>query len=156
VARRASQREQSLDESARGRSHQHHLLPERRRVSNWNYRLLGRYEFPYQIGFATNLRVQSGWPWARRISAPLPNLGTVFFFVEPIENNRSDTVTIVDLRVDKTFEVGRYQFTIIADGFNVMNSNAVTNFNLLNGTQFNRIIAPLDPRTLMLGFRFEF
>jgi hypothetical protein len=124
--------------------------------ANWNYRLLGRYEFPYQIGFATNLRVQSGWPWARRISAPLPNLGTVFFFVEPIENNRSDTVTIVDLRVDKTFEVGRYQFTIIADGFNVMNSNAVTNFNLLNGTQFNRIIAPLDPRTLMLGFRFEF
>ena len=124
--------------------------------TNWNYRLLGRYEFPYQIGFATNLRVQSGWPWARRISAPLPNLGTVFFFIEPIENNRSDTVTIVDLRVDKSFDVGRYQFTIIADGFNVMNSNAVTNFNLLNGTQFNRIIAPLDPRTLMLGFRFEF
>jgi hypothetical protein len=37
-----------------------------------------------------------------------------------------------------------------------MNSNAVTNFNLLNGAQFNRIIAPLDPRTAMLGLRFEF
>ena len=122
----------------------------------WNFRLLGRYDFKYQLGFAANLRVQSGWPWARRISAPLPNLGTVFFFVEPIENNRSDTVTIVDLRIDKGFSLSRYRFSVIFDGFNVLNSNAVTNFNLLNGTQFNRIIAPLDPRTLMLGFRFEF
>ena len=50
----------------------------------------------------------------------------------------------------------RYRFTVIADLFNALNSNAVTNFNLLNGTQFNRIIAPLDPRTAMLGLRFEF
>jgi hypothetical protein len=128
----------------------------RQQNTNWNYRLLGRYEFPYKIGFATNLRVQSGWPWARRISAPLPNLGTVFFFVEPIENNRSDMVTIVDLRVDKTFSLGRYRFTAIGDIFNALNSNAVTNFNLLNGTQFNRIIAPLDPRTAMVALRFEF
>jgi hypothetical protein len=128
----------------------------RQKNTNWNYRLLGRYEFPYQIGFAANFRVQSGWPWARRISAPLPNLGTVFFFIEPIENNRSDTVAIVDLRADKTFGLGRYRFRVIADVFNVLNSNAVTNFNLLNGTQFNRIIAPLDPRTAMLGLRFEF
>ena len=124
--------------------------------SNWNYRLLGRYDFPYQIGFAANLRVQSGWPWARRISASLPNLGTVFFFAEPIENNRSETVTIVDLRADKAFRAGRYRFSLIVDVFNALNSNAVTNFNLLNGTQFNRIIAPLDPRTAMLGLRFEF
>jgi Carboxypeptidase regulatory-like domain/TonB dependent receptor-like, beta-barrel len=128
----------------------------RQTSANWNYRLLGRYEFPWQIGFATNLRIQSGWPWARRISVPLPNLGTVFFFVEPIENNRSDTVAIVDLRVDKTFGFGRYRFTVMGDLFNMMNSNAVTNFNLLNGAQFNRIIAPLDPRTAMFGLRFEF
>ncbi|HJR58456.1 MAG TPA: TonB-dependent receptor [Vicinamibacterales bacterium] len=128
----------------------------RQKNTNWNYRLLGRYELPYRVGLAANLRVQSGWPWARRISAALPNLGTVFFFVEPIENNRSDTVTIVDLRVDKTFGLGRYRFTVIGDVFNALNSNAVTNFNMLNGTQFNRIIAPLDPRTAMLGVRFEF
>ncbi len=124
--------------------------------TNWNYRLLGRYEFPYQIGFGANLRVQSGWPWARRISTSLPNLSTVFFFIEPIENNRSDTVTIVDLRFDKAFRFGRYRASVLVDVFNALNSNAVTNFNLLNGAQFNRIIAPLDPRTAMLGFRFEF
>jgi len=62
----------------------------------------------------------------------------------------------VDLRVDKTFGLGRYRFTLMGDVFNALNSNAVTNFNLLNGAQFNRIIAPLDPRTAMVGLRFEF
>jgi hypothetical protein len=32
----------------------------------------------------------------------------------------------------------------------------VTNFNLLNGNQFDRIIATMDPRTFMVGFRFDF
>ena len=37
-----------------------------------------------------------------------------------------------------------------------MNNNAVSNFNISNGTQYNRIIATLDPRTVQVGFRFEF
>jgi hypothetical protein len=124
--------------------------------SSWNYRLLGRYMFPYDIGFGANLRVQSGWPYARRIQVALPNAGTVFFFVENIENNRSDTAAIVDFRVDKAFRFNRFRFTVMGDLFNVLNSNSVTNFNLLNGTQFNRIIATLDPRTAMIGLRFDF
>ena len=45
---------------------------------------------------------------------------------------------------------------LMADLFNVTNSNAVINFNLTNGANFNRINATLDPRTFMLGFRFDF
>ena len=40
--------------------------------------------------------------------------------------------------------------------FNLMNSNAVTNFNLTNGASYNQIIATLDPRTLQFGIRFDF
>jgi len=59
--------------------------------------------------------------------------------------------------VDKTFTMGgKYKFSVMADLFNATNSNAVTNFNLLNGNQYNRIIAALDPRTFMMGFRFDF
>jgi len=32
----------------------------------------------------------------------------------------------------------------------------VTNFQLVNGPNFNRIVATLDPRTVMLGLRFQF
>jgi hypothetical protein len=66
-------------------------------------------------------------------------------------------VTIVDVRVDKAFTFGgKYRLTMMADLFNTLNSNAVSNFNLLNGGQYNRIIATLDPRTFQLGFRFDF
>ena len=54
---------------------------------------------------------------------------------------------ILDLRGRQGVPVGRYKFTVMVDPFNLTNSNAVTNFNLINGAQYNRIIAALDPRT---------
>ena len=44
--------------------------------------------------------------------------------IENIENNRSDTVPILDFRVDKAFRVGRYKFTGMFDAFNLTNSDA--------------------------------
>jgi hypothetical protein len=128
----------------------------RQASTNWQGRLLGRYEFPHEIGFAVNFRAQSGWNWARLVAVTLPNAGTQRFFLENIDANRSDTAGLLDLRGEKAFRFGRYAFTLMADLFNATNSNAVTNFNLLNGSQFNRINATLDPRTFMLGFRFDF
>lgn len=129
----------------------------RQESTNWQARLLGRYVFPYELGVSANVRAQSGWQYSRLLRVALPNAGTQTFFAEDIDNNRSDEVVIVDLRADKAFTFGgRYRVTLMADLFNALNSNAVSNFNLLNGSQFNRIIATLDPRTLMLGARFGF
>jgi len=44
----------------------------------------------------------------------------------------------------------------MADLFNAANSNGVTNFTIINGANFNRIIAALDPRTFQFGVRFDF
>lgn len=129
----------------------------RQSSTNWQARLMGRYVFPHELGFAVNFRSQSGWQWARLISATLPNAGTQVFFMEDISNNRSDTATLLDLRWDKSFRFAtKYRVLLMADLFNVMNSNAVINFNLTNGANFNRINATLDPRTFMAGVRFDF
>lgn len=129
----------------------------RQNSTNWQARLMGRYVFPYELGFAVNFRTQSGWQWARLVSAPLPNAGTQVFFLEDINNNRSDTATLLDLRLDKSFRFAtKYRVLLMADLFNVMNSNSVINFNLSNGANFNRINATLDPRTFMAGVRFDF
>jgi hypothetical protein len=66
-------------------------------------------------------------------------------------------VPILDLRVDKSFKiVGRSRFTLMADLFNALNSNAVSNFFLANGTSYNKIIATLDPGgSFQVGFRFD-
>lgn len=68
----------------------------------------------------------------------------------------SETVPILDVRIDKTVAFGRYRVGIMLDAYNLTNGNPVSNFNIVNGTQFNRIIATLDPRAVQLGFRFEF
>jgi hypothetical protein len=131
-------------------------VPNRQESKNWGARLLGRYMFPYEIGFGTNIRVQSGWPYARRLTFSLPNAGTTTVFEQNISNNYSDVVSIVDFRVDKTFSVNQFRFSVIADLFNALNSNAVSNFNLSNGSQYDRIIATLDPRTFQVAVRFSF
>ncbi len=128
----------------------------RQESTNWQGRAIARYVFKYDIGVATNLRVQSGYAYSRIIAATLPNAGAVRFYSEDINNNRSDTVPILDLRIDKAFRVGRYRFTGMFDAFNLTNSDAVTNFNLTNGASYNQIIAALDPRTLQFGLRFDF
>ncbi len=128
----------------------------RQQSTNWQGRAIARYVFKYDIGVATNLRVQSGYAYSRIIAATLPNAGAVRFYDQNIDGNRSDTVPILDFRIDKSFKVGRYKLTGMFDAFNLANSAAVTNFNLTNGASFNQIVAALDPRTLQLGVRFDF
>jgi Carboxypeptidase regulatory-like domain/TonB dependent receptor len=129
----------------------------RQKTTNWSARVAGRYVFKYDIGLGVNYRVQSGYGYTRIISAALPNAGTVQFFVDDLKNQYSDMVPILDFRLDKTFMVsGRYRIAAMLDVYNSLNNNAVSNFNIVNGTQYNRIIATLDPRVFQMGFRFEF
>ena len=124
----------------------------------WQARLLGRYELPFAgIGVGTNVRAQSGYPWSPVANIRLANAGTVNVFADDIDNRRSDTAGIVDLRVDKSFALsGGAKVTGMLDLYNLMNSNAVTNFFLTSGNTYNRIIAALNPRTMQLGVRVTF
>jgi len=131
----------------------------RQKNTNWQGRLIGRYVFKYNIGVAANLRVQSGFAYARVIAlsnAQLPNAGSTRFYADNIENNRSDTVPILDLRADKAFRIGKYKFTGMFDVYNLTDSNAVSNFTMTNGNTYNKIIATLDPRVAQVGIRFDF
>jgi hypothetical protein len=133
-------------------------IDNRQKTTNWQGRLIARYVFKYDIGFAANLRVQSGYPYSRVIalsSAQLRNAGSIRFFSSNLDQ-RSDTAAIVDLRADKAFRIGRYRFTGMVDVFNAGNSNAVTNFTMVNGASYNQIIAALDPRVVQFGVRFDF
>ncbi|MFN8058614.1 MAG: TonB-dependent receptor [Vicinamibacterales bacterium] len=128
----------------------------RQKSTNWQGRLIGRYVFAHDIGFAANFRVQSGYAFSRLYTGTLPNAGAFRIYAEDIKNNRSDTVGILDFRADKAFKLGRYRFTAMADLYNAANSNAVTNFTLINGVNYNKINATLDPRTFQVGVRFDF
>ncbi len=132
-------------------------VPNRQKTTNWSARLAGRYVFKYDIGLGVNYRLQSGYGFTRIITTSLPNAGTVNFFLDDLDNQYSDKVPILDLRLDKTLMVGgKYRVAVMLDAYNLTNGNPVSNFNIVNGSQYNRIIATLDPRVFQLGFRFEF
>jgi hypothetical protein len=128
----------------------------RQSTSVWSARLSGRYELPLAINVAGNVRVQSGWNYARIISVSLPNAGTQRFWYGNLDGQRSDSVPLVSLRIDRTWQIWKTRVTGMADVFNVTNANPVTNFNLTNGPSFGQINGALDPRTLQLGLRIEF
>ena len=69
----------------------------------WNYKVIGRYELPWGIGSSGSWRVQSGQNYGRTIAVTMPGDGARVFRVEPIDANRYPNVSIVDLRLDKSF-----------------------------------------------------
>ena len=131
-------------------------VPNRQQTTMYHLQAFARYELPHDIGIAANLRYQSGFPYSRVIpDGELPNLSPAPFFVENLDRHRSDNVTLLNLRVDKAFSIGKTTVTAMFDLYNALNAHPVTNFNLLND-DFGHVIAVLDPRVAQVGLRLAF
>ncbi len=138
---------------------QNHSLDVAYRQPNtgWVAKLLARYVFPRDIAASTNIRHQSGFPWAPIHRIPIPGSGTQPILIEDLSNNRSDDVTIVDVRLEKTFAVNeRHRVSGMVDVYNVLNANPVTSFSQRTGNNFGTVIAALPPRTVKVGVRWQF
>ena len=137
-------------------------VPNRQETTVWHYQLLGRYTFPWQIGFAANWRIQSGFPFSPIVAdgdtSPGLNLSNFEapFFLNNLSDDRSDNVSLLNFRLDKGFDVGRFKISGMLDIYNVLNNEAVTNFSLTLGPSYKRVTAVLDPRVFMVGARLEF
>jgi hypothetical protein len=130
------------------------------KTTTWDAHVSARYQFPWDIGAAVNYSAQAGWPYARVIvlsgTRALPNAGNAAFFQNDLSDARNDNIHLLAFRVDKSFTINGYKITGMLDLFNVLNTNAVTNFNLANGTRFNQINAAVDPRTAQVAIRLSF
>ena len=123
----------------------------------WNYKVVGRYVLPYEVGLSGSWKVQSGRQWGRSISIPFPGDGTQSVRVEPVTANRAPTVSILDFRADKSFSFGRFgKVTGMVDVFNALNDGTVINFSTVTGATFKRVIGILDPRVVRFGVRYDF
>ena len=125
----------------------------------WNYKIIGRYVMPWEIGLSGSWKVQSGFNYARTMSVTLPVEGARTVRVEPIDTNRYPTVEILDVRADKSFRFGRYgTATLQLDIFNLTNAGTVTTVRVTNTATapFNEVTAILNPRVVRAGIRFAF
>jgi hypothetical protein len=122
----------------------------------WNYKLIGRYVLPFDVGVSGSWKVQSGQNYGRTISVAFPGDGNQTVRVEPIDANRYPNVSILDVRVDKTLRFGRFgRLTGMLDVFNIANSGTVTAFRTTT-VNYREVTGILDPRIVRFGVRFDF
>jgi hypothetical protein len=136
--------------------------PNRRRFGRqdttyWNYKVIGRYVFPYDVGVSGSYKLQSGYNWARNTSVAFPNAGSESVLMEPVNANSTENVHIIDFRLEKGFRLGAAgRVTPMMDVFNALNQNPIVGFRTVTGARFKEVIAVLDPRAARFGIRWDF
>lgn len=128
----------------------------------WNFKLLGRYELPWQLAVAASYKLQSGFQYGRYVSVALPNAGSQNIAMESVAANRAPNVGILDIRAEKAFKIGgTREITAMVDVFNATNNDVVTNFRTISTisaatNRYRELIALLDPRIVRFGVRVDF
>ncbi len=132
--------------------------------SEWQLKLSGVYQFPWDISAGAFARYQQGYPYvlfARVTDGSLSSaLGTSFhlFAVEPFGSRRYDDIFTLDLQFEKGFELGSYgRLALSANVFNVTNTNSIIRRQRrVNASTFNKIEENISPRAVRLGIRYSF
>jgi hypothetical protein len=121
----------------------------------FNYKLIGRYTLPWDVGFSGSWKLQSGTQWARTVSVNFPGDGSRTVAVEPADANRAPNVSIIDFRLDKSFRMKNTRLTAMFDIFNTANYGTVTAWRSTT-VNYQEVTGILDPRVVRLGVRFSF
>ena len=119
----------------------------------WNAKAYGVYRAPGGVEIAPLVRHQSGQPFGRTVLARL-NYGSIRVLAEPIDTRRMDDVTLVDLKVEKTFRLRADRIAVFVDVFNVLNGNAEQNLSWMSES-FLRPLSIVPPRIARVGARFD-
>jgi hypothetical protein len=121
----------------------------------YNYKLIGRYTLPFDIGVSGSWKLQSGVQWGRTVSVNFPGDGNRTVRVEPSNANRAPAVSIIDFRFDKSFRIRNTRLTGMVDIFNASNDGTVTAFRQTT-VNYQEVTGILDPRVVRVGLKFTF
>ena len=114
------------------------------------------YTAPLDVVVGVNYIGQSGYPYTRSFTTTL-NQGSSGFNAEPQGSQRLPFQHLLDVRVEKRFQLKGYQPRVFFEAFNLLNSNDATGIGSLIGSPtYERITAIMPPRTLRVGLGLQF
>ncbi|MEZ5418820.1 MAG: hypothetical protein R2708_15970 [Vicinamibacterales bacterium] len=129
------------------------------------FRLSGSYRFPWDVNFAGTLVSNSGYPYVSTVSVNRALAATTgvrltraaqTVLLSERGDERFDAVTMLDLRLSKTFRFGTRSFTPQIDMFNVTNADTTVRNNAAVGSAYLRPADILSPRIIRIGFALDF
>jgi hypothetical protein len=130
-------------------------------------KIQGTYVLPFDISFNAYFRAITGNAWTTRYRTGLLNQGRVTFFVEPRGLNHYPILSVLDLRLEKTFLLAqRYRLGVIFDVFNVFNANTIREWGTRIGYDWipgeypsaegHELYSIMTPRQARIGIRLMF
>jgi len=116
------------------------------------------FEASYGLQVATLIKYYDGQPFARKIIVEGLNQGPFYIQAHPRGVARYEYNMTVDIRLEKTLNLGSTKLRIILDGFNIFNRGLATEENEWTGPDFPLRFATeiLSPRVFRLGLSYEF
>jgi len=142
--------------------------------TSYGLKMSGTYNAPFGILLSAIYRFQAGENFARRLSVTTPSscacsfsaaagsngsnangsLSATTIFATPYNAYRQDNISVVDLRVEKSLNLGGdAKVRLFLDGFNLTNKYAAETITTTAGANFQQPTAILAPRTARVGVR---
>jgi hypothetical protein len=119
----------------------------------WSAKVAATYFGPWDLRVTPLLRHQSGQPFGRTLTVTLNYNPNLPILTEPMGTRRMDNVTLLDVRIEKGFSVGRARrLAGFLDLFNVLNANPDQNVIWASG-RFRQPLAITPPRIARIGLK---
>jgi Carboxypeptidase regulatory-like domain len=124
----------------------------------WIAKFSGSYTFPYGLLASALYESRSGDVWARTVLfSGGTTIPTLVLNVEPIGARQYDTISHLDVRVEKRFRMfGTHELAVRANVYNVLNANTVTAVTVRSGATFGRPTAILPARLAEFSASYKF
>ena len=108
-------------------------------TTEWEVKLSGSYELPWQLLTSLFYEMRSGNAWQRTVlftgGVTIPN---IVLPVEPLGSRYYDDVHLVNGRVRKEFRMGTQRFSAQVDVYNILNVNTVIAVTNQSGPSFGK------------------
>jgi hypothetical protein len=127
--------------------------------AKWSYNAMALYQLPWGVSVSGTVYGHQGYPRLEYVSVNRGSLGTsTQVLLDPEVNaSRYDSLSLVDLRVQKAFTLGRVSATFDFDLFNLLNESVVLQANRqADSSSFQQAREIVAPRVARVGLRIMF
>jgi hypothetical protein len=127
--------------------------------ARWVAKVTGMYALPFGFSVAGFFNARDGFPFNRTVLTPTRTggIGTASVLVSPYATERYQDFYQLDMRIDKTFRIGKVRLIGSVDGFNMLNSGVVlARTTRQNASNANNVTTLLAPRIVRFGVRLQF
>lgn len=116
------------------------------------------YLLPWGVNLSANFESRNGDPWQRSVlvtgGRTIPSL---VVNVEPVGTRQLPTINLLDMRVDKQFQLARgHKVSVRINVFNVVNADTPTIITGRSGANFGQVTSILPGRVAEVGATYSF